>query len=87
MKRALQIVLSDSNVRGLFINIFGGITRCDEVARGLVATQHELGIRVPMVVRLTGTNEVEGRKILEAQGIIPVADMEQGAAEIVRQTS
>ncbi len=87
MKKALQIVCSDPNVRGLFINIFGGITRCDEVARGLVAAQRELGIRVPMVVRLTGTNEVEGRKILEAQGIIPVADMEEGAAEIVRQTS
>ncbi len=84
MKKALQIVLSDPDVRGLFINIFGGITRCDEVARGLVATQHELGIRVPMVVRLTGTNELEGRKILEAQGITPVADMEEGAATIVR---
>ena len=87
MKKALQIVCSDPNVRGLFINIFGGITRCDEVARGLVAAQRELGIRVPMVVRLTGTNEVEGHKILEAQGIIPVADMEEGASEIVRQTS
>lgn len=87
MKKALQIVLSDPNVRGLFINIFGGITRCDEVARGLVAAQQELGIRVPMVVRLTGTNEAEGRKILEAQGITPVADMEEGAAEIVRKTS
>ncbi len=87
MKKALQIVLSDSHVRGLFINIFGGITRCDEVARGLVATQRELGIRVPMVVRLTGTNEVEGRKILEAQGITPVTDMEEGAAEIVRRVN
>lgn len=87
MKKALQIVLSDPNVRGLFINIFGGITRCDEVARGLVAARQELGIRVPMVVRLTGTNEAEGRKILEAQGITPVADMEEGAAEIVRRTS
>lgn len=85
MKKALQIVLSDPNVRGLLINIFGGITRCDEVARGLVATQQELGIRVPMVVRLTGTNETEGRAILEAHGITPMADMEEGAAEIVRQ--
>jgi succinyl-CoA synthetase beta subunit len=87
MKKALQIVLSDQNVRGLFINIFGGITRCDEVARGLVATQKELGIRVPMVVRLTGTNEAEGRHILESHGIMPVTDMEQGAAEIVRRVN
>jgi len=85
MKRALQIVLSDPDVRGVFINIFGGITRCDEVARGLVETQKELGIRVPLVVRLTGTNEDEGRKILEAHGITPVTNMEEGAAQIVRQ--
>ncbi len=84
MKKALKIVLSDSQVRGLFINIFGGITRCDEVARGLIETQQELGIRVPMVVRLTGTNEAEGRKILQAYGITPVAGMEEGAAAIVR---
>lgn len=87
MKKALKIVLSDSQVRGLFINIFGGITRCDEVARGLVATQHDLGIRVPMVVRLTGTNETEGRKILQEHGITPVVGMEEGAAEIVRRVS
>ncbi len=87
MKKALQIVLSDSQVQGLFINIFGGITRCDEVARGLVATQRELGIRVPMVVRLTGTNETEGRRILEEEGITPVADMEEGAVEIVRRVT
>jgi succinyl-CoA synthetase beta subunit len=85
MKKALEIVLSDPDVRGVFINIFGGITRCDEVARGLVETQKELGIRVPLVVRLTGTNEEEGRKILEAHGITPVASMEEGAAQIVRR--
>jgi len=85
MKKALQIVLSDPQVQGLFINIFGGITRCDEVAKGLVATRHELGIRVPMVVRLTGTNEAEGKEILKVDGIAPVGDMEDGAAEIVRR--
>jgi len=78
-------VLSDPDVRGVFINIFGGITRCDEVARGLVETQKELGIRVPLVVRLTGTNEEIGRKILEEHGITPVTNMEEGAAQIVRQ--
>ncbi len=84
MKKALQIVLADPQVRGVFINIFGGITRCDEVARGLVQTQQELGIHVPLVVRLTGTNETEGRKILEEHGITPVGEMEEGAAQIVR---
>lgn len=85
MKQALKIVLSDAQVKGLFINIFGGITRCDEVARGLVETQRELEIRVPMIVRLTGTNEAEGRKILQEHGITPVAGMEAGATEIVRR--
>jgi succinyl-CoA synthetase beta subunit len=84
MKKALEIVLSDSQVQGLFINIFGGITRCDEVAKGLVATRDELGIRVPMVVRLTGTNESAGQEILRQHGIAPVRAMEAGAAEIVR---
>lgn len=87
MKKALHIVLSDVQVRGLFINIFGGITRCDEVAKGLVATRQELGIRVPMVVRLTGTNEAEGKQILTGHGIGSVSDMEDGAAEIVRLVS
>ncbi len=87
MKKALAIVLSDAQVQGLFINIFGGITRCDEVAKGLVPTRQELGIRVPMVVRLTGTNEAEGKQILKDHGIGPVSDMEDGAAEIVKLVS
>ncbi len=85
MKKALQIVLSDPDVRGVFINIFGGITRCDEVARGLVETQKELEIRVPLVVRLTGTNEEIGRQILEEHRITPVTNMEEGATQIVRR--
>lgn len=84
MQKAMGIVLSDSAVRGLFINIFGGITRCDEIARGLIAAKEALKIEKPLVVRLTGTNEDEGRKILEQNSITPVRDMEEGAERIVR---
>ncbi|HEY5597071.1 MAG TPA: ADP-forming succinate--CoA ligase subunit beta [Candidatus Bipolaricaulota bacterium] len=83
MEKALGIVLSDPQVQGLFVNIFGGITRGDEVAKGLIAARQRLGIHVPMVVRLTGTNEAEGRKLLQAAGIAPVASMEEGARQIV----
>jgi succinyl-CoA synthetase beta subunit len=61
---ALRIILSDENVKTVLINIFGGITRCDEVARGIVTALGEVGVTCPMVVRLVGTNETEGRAIL-----------------------
>ncbi|MFQ6090349.1 MAG: ADP-forming succinate--CoA ligase subunit beta [Candidatus Bipolaricaulia bacterium] len=83
MEKALEIVLSDPQVRGTFLNIFGGITRCDEVARGLIEAQKRLQVDAPMVVRLTGTNEEEGRTILQESGISPVAEMEEGARRIV----
>ncbi len=85
MKKALELVLSDPDVKGVFINIFGGITRCDLVAQGIVAAKRDLDIHAPMVGRLVGTNEEEGRRILhEAAGVIPVAGMEEGAEKIVR---
>jgi len=85
MSQSLEIVLSDPQVKGVLVNIFGGITRGDEVAKGLVSARERLGVDVPMVVRLTGTNEEEGRRVLHEHGIAPVASMEQGAAHIVAQ--
>jgi succinyl-CoA synthetase beta subunit len=70
---ALQIILSDPNVRAILINIFGGITRCDDVATGIVTAFNELNPTVPVVVRLTGTNEKEGQRILAAVKL-PTAD-------------
>jgi len=61
---ALRIILSDKNVKAVLFNIFGGITRCDEVARGILKAMTEVPTQVPMVVRLVGTNEAEGRKLL-----------------------
>jgi len=61
---ALSIILEDKSVRSILFNIFGGITRCDDVARGLVEAFKQMDLKLPVVVRLTGTNEDEGREIL-----------------------
>ena len=61
---ALEVILSDTKVKAILFNIFGGITRCDEVAKGILAALERLDITVPIVVRLDGTNDVEGRRLL-----------------------
>ncbi|MBX3062272.1 MAG: ADP-forming succinate--CoA ligase subunit beta [Anaerolineae bacterium] len=66
---ALRLILSDPKVKAILLNIFGGITRGDEVARGVIQAMNEVGINVPMVVRLAGTNAEEGRKIIEEANI------------------
>jgi succinyl-CoA synthetase beta subunit len=80
---ALKIVLSDPNVKALFINILGGITRCDEVARGILDARQKLGIKKPMVIRLVGTNEEEGKRILDEAGIHAFDSMEETAQRVV----
>jgi succinyl-CoA synthetase beta subunit len=80
---ALQLILSDSKVRAILFNIFGGITRCDEVARGIVAAAREVGMPVPLVVRLAGVNEAEGREILRQAGYTAVGAMADAAKEVV----
>jgi succinyl-CoA synthetase beta subunit len=65
---ALRLILADPNVKAVLFNIFGGITRCDEVAKGILAALQEVKPQVPMVVRLVGTNEEEGRRLLEKSG-------------------
>ena len=62
----LKIILSDKNVKGILINIFGGIMRCDVLAQGVVDAAKEINISVPLVVRLAGTNFKEGKKILDS---------------------
>jgi succinyl-CoA synthetase beta subunit len=83
VKKALEIVLSDPAVKGVFINIFGGITRCDEVASGIVQIIREVGIAVPLVIKLVGTHADEGRAILEEAHLNPVTTMKEGARKIV----
>jgi len=83
---ALKIVLSDPNVKALFINILGGITRCDEVAKGILEAKEKLGVTKPMVIRLVGTNEEEGKRILTEAGIRVLESMEEAAQRVVQIT-
>jgi len=83
MAAALDIVLSDPNVKVVFINILGGITRCDEVANGILEAQKRVGLTKPMVIRLVGTNEEEGRRILTDAGIHVLDSMEEAAQKTV----
>lgn len=62
---AMKLLLSDKEVKVVLINIFGGITRCDDVARGLISAFNEIKTEIPIVIRLTGTNEKEGREMLK----------------------
>ena len=84
VRKSYALVVSDPKVRSIFINIFGGITRGDQVANGIVEALKGGGLReVPLVVRLTGTNEKEGRAILAAAGMNPVETMDEGARRAV----
>jgi succinyl-CoA synthetase beta subunit len=80
---AMRIILSDPNVKAIFFNIFGGITRCDEVARGILTALEEVKPNVPMIVRLVGTNAEEGRKILSQAKMITAETLADAAKKAV----
>ncbi len=80
---ALRIILSDPNVKAVLLNVFGGITRCDEVARGIVAALAEVKTNVPMVVRLVGTNAEEGRRILADAKMVTAVTLVDAAQKAV----
>ena len=82
---AFKIILSDSNVKGILVNIFGGIMRCDIIAEGVIAAASELALSVPLVVRLEGANVEQGKEIMAASGlaIIPADNLEDAAEKIV----
>jgi succinyl-CoA synthetase beta subunit len=82
VKSCVELIMMDSNIRGLLINIFGGITRCDEVARGILAAFDELGVTIPVVARIEGTAAEEGRALLEGSRIVPAETMQEAAAKI-----
>ena len=81
--KAFGLVLADPNVKAILINIFGGITRGDIVAEGIQEAMHRVQVTVPIVVRLSGTNADEGRRILELNGLNAVATMDEAAAKVV----
>jgi succinyl-CoA synthetase beta subunit len=87
MATSLQVILFDPAVRSVLVNIFGGITRCDEVAEGILAALKEVDATVPIVVRLDGTNAEKGRQILADAGhdrIVPAATMQEAAERAVK---
>ena len=80
---ALRILLRNKNTKALLVNIFGGLTRCDDIARGLLTARERIDIPVPMVIRLTGTNEEEGRALLREAGIAALGDMTEAVKAAV----
>jgi succinyl-CoA synthetase beta subunit len=82
---AFKIITADPNVKGILVNIFGGIMRCDIIAEGVIAAVKEIGLKVPLVVRLEGTNVELGKKIISESGlnVIPANDLADGAEKIV----
>ena len=83
---AFKIITADPRVKGILVNIFGGIMSCDVVAEGIIAAVKEVGLEVPLVVRLEGTNVVEGKRILAASGlnVIPADDLDDAAQKVVK---
>jgi succinyl-CoA synthetase beta subunit len=83
---AFKIIMADVNVKGILVNIFGGIARCDLLANGVVAAVKEVGLKVPLVVRLEGTNAELGKQIIRDSGlnVIPANDLADGAEKIVK---
>ncbi len=87
VRSCYELIVNHTGAKSLFINIFGGITRCDEVAKGIVeALETTKSRKIPLVIRLTGTNEELGRKILADAGMTPVETMDEGAAAAVGLT-
>ncbi len=80
---AMKIILRDSNVKAILINIFGGITRCDDVANGLLEAKKKLGMDIPLVVRLTGTNEEEARELLKGTELVGAETMDEAVKKAI----
>jgi succinyl-CoA synthetase beta subunit len=85
VENAFRILLSDKNVKAVLINIFGGIVRTDMVASGVVAAARNLGVKVPVVVRLEGTNVEKGREVIEQSGLgfVTASGMKDAAEKVV----
>lgn len=80
---AIKIILRNPKIKAILINIFGGITRCDDIANGIVMATDQINIRVPLVIRLVGTNQEEGRRILEAKGFAVAEDLSTAVQTVV----
>jgi succinyl-CoA synthetase beta subunit len=85
VRNAIEVVTRDPSVQGIVMNIFGGITRGDEVAKGLLEAASTLDIKVPIAIRLAGTREEEGRKLLEGSAFTPAPDLVTATREVLQQ--
>jgi succinyl-CoA synthetase beta subunit len=85
VREAFKLILTSDKVEAILVNIFGGIVRCDEIAEGIIAAVKEVGVDVPVVVRLEGTNVEKGRKLLGESGlkITPASDLNDAAKKVV----
>jgi succinyl-CoA synthetase beta subunit len=83
---AFKIITADPNVKGILVNIFGGIMKCDIIAEGVVAAVKEVGLKVPLVVRLEGTNVDAGKQIIRSSGlnVVPADNLDDAAQKIVK---
>jgi succinyl-CoA synthetase beta subunit len=81
---AFNIILRNPDVKAVLVNIFGGITRCDDIARGIIQSYHQTEIRVPIVVRLTGTNSEEGLNLLKDTPLLPAESLSEGVQKAIR---
>jgi len=81
--KALEIILSNPKVKAVLINIFGGITRCDDIAKGIILAAGQIDIKLPLVIRLIGTNESEGREILQKAGFVVVEGMSEAVKKVI----
>ena len=84
---AMKILTRDARVRAVLFNIFGGITRCDDVARGLLAALDRMKVKIPIVIRLTGTNEKEARDLLGARGMTALSDMDEAVRAVIARAA
>lgn len=80
---AIKIILRNEKVRAILINIFGGITRCDDIAKGIIMATNQIDIKVPLVIRLVGTNQEEGRAMLEEKGFSVADDLSDAVQKVV----
>jgi len=80
---AMNLLLADKNVKAVMINIFGGITRCDDVAKGIISALEQMDVKIPIVVRLSGTNAAEGLEILKKTNLVTVASMGEAAEKAI----
>jgi len=85
VKEAFKLILNAENLEAILVNIFGGIVRCDEIAEGIIAAVREVGVQVPVVVRLEGTNVKKGKQLLNESGLAIIAadDLNDAAKKVV----